>query len=333
MKWFYWNKGAEVGPLTEPALRELQAAGILSPETPVRPENSGEWTTFAELDGPAARPNPARATPPEQLQAARPAPPKTKRNKIIWIIAGASAMLAVIAGSVILAAKGAYDKAMVSGLLKEADRIAFQTEGERDWEHAVSLLKAAVEKGNHEAEYKLGTCYLFGRGVSQDKAEAVRYFLLSSTGGYAEAQYNLAVCYAKGEGVDRNEEEMLKWLKLSANQNFKQAQFFLGKLYLDGQAVPQNTQRGLDLLNAAAAQGLVEAQFDLSLYYEFGKVVPKDMVEAYKWAIISIRSGITRGDEAEGQEILGKLRSQMTDAQISEAESLANEWRPEATQK
>lgn len=321
MNWYYWNEDTEVGPITERALRELEAAGIVLSETPIRPENSGEWTSLGALDAAAPPPIPPSATAPQEPPKTGSTHRRTKTNKVLWIIAGASVVLIVIIVSLILAVKGVYDKTMVSQLLKEADRIAFQTEGERDWDRAAILLKAAVEKGNHEAEYKLGTCYLFGRGVTQDKAEAVRFFLRSSKGGYAEAQYNLAVCYGKGNGVDRNEEEMLKWLKLSADQDFKQAKYFLGKLYLDGQAVPQDSQRGIELLTAAAAQGLIEAQADLSIYYDFGKEVPKNMVEAYKWMLIATRSGISGGDEE-----LTRLRAQLGAAEISEGERLADEW-------
>ena len=126
---------------------------------------------------------------------------------------------------------------------------------------------------------------------------------------------------------------MLKSLKLAEEQNLPIAQHFLGNLNLHGQAVPQNKQRGIELITAAALQGVATAQYDLSLCHEFGTGVTMDVVHAYKWAIISIRSGFARGDEALGAQVVEKLRSQMTTAQISEGERLANEWKPEASPK
>ena len=41
------------------------------------------------------------------------------------------------------------------------------------------------------------------RGVSEDDAEAVRWYRLAAEQGHASAQFNLGVMYARGEGVFR----------------------------------------------------------------------------------------------------------------------------------
>jgi hypothetical protein len=332
MNWYYWSENSEVGPLTERALRELEAAGVVCSETPVRRQDSGDWTNLAALSTSA----PSVTHPPASIASGaasiRSRQKGGRKTMVAWIVGGSVVLVLVIAVIAVLAFRS-FDKAMVSGLLKEADDIALLAEGEQDWERMVFLLRKAAEKGSHEAEYKLGACYAFGRGVPQDAREAARLYGLAAEGGIVEAQYNLAVCYGRGEGIERNEEKMLKWLKIAADQKLFSAQLFLGRLYRDGQAVPQDQRKGIELITASANQGAAEAQYELSLCYEIGNGAPQDMVQAYKWAIISIRSGITRGDEAEGDELLTKLRSQMTDAQISEGERLANGWKPQASQK
>jgi hypothetical protein len=306
MNWYYWSDNNEVGPITDRALQELGAAGIISSETPIRQEISSEWTNLATLSAitPYSKHQPVSMA--SEAACARSQKKGRRKTTVAWIIGGSVTLVVVLAVIVILALRS-YDKTMVSGLLKEADLIASQTDGEQDWDRMVFLLRKAVEKGSHEAQYKLGACYAFGRGVQQDAGEAARLYECAAKGGIVEAQYNLAVCYGRGEGVERNAEKMVEWLKLAADQKFYLAQLFLGKLYLEGVAVPQNERKGIELLTASANQGAVEAQYRLSLCYENGYGAPKDMIQSYKWAIISISSGITRGDEAEGKEALNKL--------------------------
>lgn len=332
MNWYYWSDNQEVGPITDRALQELGSAGVISRETPIRQEISSEWTSLAELSAatPSSRCQPANMV--SEAACPRSRQKGGRKTIITWLIGGSVTLVLVVAVIVVLVFRS-YEKTMVSGWLTEVDRIAAQTDGEQDWDRMVFLLRKAVEKGSHEAEYKLGACYGFGRGVQQDAGEAARLYERAAEGGIDEAQFNLAVCYGRGEGVERNEEKMVKWLKLAADQKCHSAQLFLGKLYLAGEAVPQNERKGIELLTASANQGAVEAQYRLSLCYENGDGVPKDMIQAYKWAIISIRSGITRGDEAEGEEALSKLQSQMMTAQITEGEKLANEWKPELPRK
>jgi|LakMenEpi03Aug12_release.lakeMendotaPanAssembly.Ray.scaffolds.fasta_scaffold76575_3 hypothetical protein len=333
MKWFYWNDDREVGPITDRALQELGTAGVISSDTPIRQENAEEWTNLALLSATTLPSRHQAAGMVSETETISLLHKDGRKATAAWIIGGSVAILLAIAVIMGLVIKGRNDKTMVSGLIKEADHIAIQTEGEQDWERMVSLLRKAVEKGSHEAEYKLGACYFYGRGVPKDAREAARLYGRAAKGGVAEAQYNLSVCYGRGEGVERNDEEMLKWLKLAEQQKLPIAQYFLGNLNLHGEAVPQNKQRGIELISAAALQGVATAQYELSVCHEFGTGLTRDVVQAYKWAIISIRSGYAREDEALRAEVVEKLRSQMTTAQISEGERLANEWKPEASPK
>ena len=72
----------------------------------------------------------------------------------------------------------------------------------------------------------------------------------------------------------------------------------------------------------AANKGLAEAQYLLSLCYESGNGVPVDLVKAYQWALIAIRSGIK--DDGSVDNLKAKLDSE----QIAAAEKMAEEWQP-----
>ncbi|MDR1485938.1 MAG: hypothetical protein LBT09_14095 [Planctomycetaceae bacterium] len=53
---------------------------------------------------------------------------------------------------------------------------------------SVESLKVEAEKGNAEAQFKLGVCYLDGEGVKKDYAEAVKWLRKVAEQGYAEAK-------------------------------------------------------------------------------------------------------------------------------------------------
>ena len=59
--------------------------------------------------------------------------------------------------------------------------------------------------------------------MTQDYAEAVKYYLKAAGQGFAKAQFNLGLCYAKGEGTTQNDLEAYIWLSLAAAQSISVA--------------------------------------------------------------------------------------------------------------
>ena len=58
--------------------------------------------------------------------------------------------------------------------------------------------------------------YANGQGVTQDYAEAVKWFKLAAAQGYASAQYNLGLMYANGQGVTQDYVIAHMWSNLAA---------------------------------------------------------------------------------------------------------------------
>ena len=100
--------------------------------------------------------------------------------------------------------------------------------------------KKAADGGDAGAQNKLGFMYDQGNGVTQDYAEAVKWYRLSAEQGHAPAQYNLALMYAHGAGVPQDDAEALKWFRLAAYQGDADAQVKLGCMYVVGEGVPQD---------------------------------------------------------------------------------------------
>ena len=91
-------------------------------------------------------------------------------------------------------------------------RRLFSGEAERRtfWQHswnetgAVERCRMAAEGGDSDAQYWLGVMYRYGRGVSQDYKEALRWFLKSAEQGDAYAGAELGDLYNKGLGTEQS---------------------------------------------------------------------------------------------------------------------------------
>jgi TPR repeat protein len=64
----------------------------------------------------------------------------------------------------------------------------------------------------------LGTIYYEGRGVTQDFAEAMKWFWLAAAQGQAEAQLNLGSMYGRGQGDPKDYAQAHMWSNLAASR-------------------------------------------------------------------------------------------------------------------
>jgi S1-C subfamily serine protease len=97
--------------------------------------------------------------------------------------------------------------------------------------------------------------YKFGQGVTQDYAEAVKWYRLAAEQGDSQAQLNLGNMYYVGVGVTQNHAEAVKWYRLAAEQGHFGAQLTLGAMYYEGEGVTQNHAQAYAWFSVAAAQG------------------------------------------------------------------------------
>ena len=66
------------------------------------------------------------------------------------------------------------------------------------------------DQGNAEAQWRLGYCYYVGKGIREDKREAVKWYRLAAGQGNAEAQWRLGYCYYVGKGIREDKREAVK---------------------------------------------------------------------------------------------------------------------------
>jgi len=133
--------------------------------------------------------------------------------------------------------------------------LAFQSAAASEFDE----MKALADQGDARAQYNLGYMYDTGRGVPENDAEAVKWWLKAADQGFADAQYNLGSMYAHGLGVPENDSEAVKWYRKAADQGYAKAQNNLGFMYATGEGVPENSIRAYLWWSMAKTQGDTDA--------------------------------------------------------------------------
>ena len=116
-------------------------------------------------------------------------------------------------------------------------------------------VKKAAEQGNADAQYNLGGMYADGEGVTQDYAEAVRWYRQAAEQGLASAQYNLGGMYTIGDGVPEDDAEAVRWYRKAAEQEHASAQYNLGVMYTIGDGVPEDDAEAVPLVPQSRGTG------------------------------------------------------------------------------
>jgi TPR repeat protein len=193
-------------------------------------------------------------------------------------------------------------------------------------EKQFAATKAEAEKGDVEAQNKLGYFYNTGTGVKKDDAEAVKWYRKAAEQGHTNAQFSLGVMYQEGEGVEKDPSEALKWYRSAAEQGFGKAQCNLGGMYEEGKGVEQDYAEAVKWYRKAAEQEDASAQHNLGFMYANGTGVEKDLAEALKWCRKAAEQG-----HAESQYSLGVMYANGTGVEKNLAKAL--KWHRKAAEQ
>lgn len=129
-----------------------------------------------------------------------------------------------------------------------------------DYATALSEWRPLAEAGDATAQFKLGSLYYFGQGVSQDYVEAAQWFRLAAEQGNATAQHVLGLMYYNDDlGVVKDYGEAARWFRLAAEQGNTEAQGLLGFMYAKGLGVAQDNVQSHYWFYIAAELGLEDA--------------------------------------------------------------------------
>lgn len=157
----------------------------------------------------------------------------------------------------------------------------------------VITTRARALQGDSDAEQTLGAMYYFGRGVSQDYAQALQWYRKAADQGDPKAQYSVGYMYDTGKGVAQDSSVALHWFEQAVAKGDKQAECALAAMYFSGRGVSQDRSKAAVLYRRSAEQGVARAEYDLGYMYYYGQGIPQDRMEARLW----FRRAAEHGDE------------------------------------
>ena len=159
----------------------------------------------------------------------------------------------------------------------------------------IEKLIISAEKGDSEAQYKLGTNYHFGRmGVKQDYALAAEWYRKAAEQGNLKAAYYLGTLYQNAQGVPQNYEEAAEWYKLAVNPNDNKAQLALGYLYRNGLGVEKNDSTADEFFEQAERFEKIKDLMSSGIKYTQGREDTRDYVRAVECFKEAYRMGETK---------------------------------------
>lgn len=144
---------------------------------------------------------------------------------------------------------------MTPSQITEAQKMAREFKPADAYTRLYKELKPQSEKGDADAQLKIGLMHYQGRGAAKDYGEALQWFKKSASLGNPLAQANVAYMYEKGEGAPQNHREAAAWYRKAAEGGNVPAQFTLGAMYEKGLGVKSDEVQALMWYNLAAAQG------------------------------------------------------------------------------
>ena len=141
-------------------------------------------------------------------------------------------------------------------------------------------LKSLADKGDTDAEVRLGRAYMGGaKGLPRDPAKACAYMEKASP-RRADAMQLVGDCYRQGLGGVTDPVKAKSAYKVAADMGYPKSKCALGSMLIaEGAEAP----RGLALCKEAGQAGDAEAQVAVASAYRYGKGAKADAKEARRW--------------------------------------------------
>lgn len=207
-----------------------------------------------------------------------------------------------------------YRMAAEKGNVKAQTRLAEICFNKKDYTQAVKYAALAAAKNDLNASVLLGKMYCEGKGVKQDRVEALRYLkkpaeqgvayavnmtgrLLYNAGHYAEAEKYLSrtagddpeIQFMRGRiqylGTDGRPDyaKAFELLSAAAGTGHTGAMCLIGRMYHRGEGLPQDFSKALQWYRQAADKGDADAMYQVGSMYYNGDGVSPDYLEALRW--------------------------------------------------
>jgi len=148
---------------------------------------------------------------------------------------------------------------------------------------SLMVISGSQEQSEQKASFYLGRIYNEGSGVSQDYAQALKWYEKAASKGWWPAQKALGVLYYNGRGTAKDYTQAFSWFKKAADKGDKDASFFVGYMYYAGEGVARDYQQAVSWFKKAGEKGQLDAQCFLAHLYAYGEEIDLDLDQSEYW--------------------------------------------------
>ena len=156
----------------------------------------------------------------------------------------------------------------------------------------------SAREGNIMAQYNLGCCYQYGKGVNKDEKKAFEWYLKSAENDNSDGQNNLGYCYKYAIGTNKDVKKAFEWYLKSAEAGNNDAQLNLGHCYEYGIGTNKEEKRAFEWYLKSAKAGNKFAQYNMGICYQYEIGIEKNIQEATRWYKKALENGY---DDAKTQ--------------------------------
>ena len=128
---------------------------------------------------------------------------------------------------------------------------------------AIQIHQQKANQGDVDAQFTLGLLNQRGVETLQDTKQAVYWYTKAAEQGHVQAQYELGSLYlfSGDDNVPQDYKQSVKWYTKAAEQGHILAQNKLGHMYEVGEEAPQDYEQAFFWYTKAAEQGHVFAEY------------------------------------------------------------------------
>ena len=193
-------------------------------------------------------------------------------------------------------------------------------------------IQKGITDDDFQTSERLDTAYAMARKVvaQGDMANGVKALRLVAEAGHFLAMHDLGLLLRQANTKESFAEAAIWYRRASEWRGigFAGSQNNLGDMYETGDGLPKSAGDAIYWYTRSALQGEPTAYLSLGSCFADGVGVRKDLVEAHFWLTLAVRElGAGTNQDAAAKQ-LKEIEKAMTVAQISEAKSKADQFKP-----
>jgi TPR repeat protein len=129
-----------------------------------------------------------------------------------------------------------------------------------DFDASFPTLYRYAQKGDPEAQFRVGRMYADGKGAAMDDEIAMRFFEAAAKQGHPPALVMMGMRYKEGRGLPKDPEKAFQYMAMAADKGDAKAKYYLGIMYRDGIGTAKNPALARQLIQQSADAGDTKAQ-------------------------------------------------------------------------